>query len=37
MTEVTYEELLKRVTNPDDLNCLAWYYCFKDESELIPL
>lgn len=33
----TYEELLRRATNPDNLECYAWYYCFKDESELTPL
>lgn len=35
----TFDELLQRATDPEslELNCLAWYFCFKDVSELTPV
>jgi peroxiredoxin (alkyl hydroperoxide reductase subunit C) len=35
----TFDELLQRVTDPESvgLNCLAWYYCFTDLSQVTPL
>lgn len=35
----TLEEAIVRGTDPETLglNCLAWYYCFKDVSELTPV
>lgn len=33
----TLDEAIQRATNPEDMNCLAWWYCFKDFSELTPV
>ena len=35
----TFDEAIIRGTDPEalELNCLAWYYCFKDMSELTPI
>lgn len=35
----TLEEVIQHATDPESLglNCLAWYYCFEDMSELTPI
>ncbi|NLJ59210.1 MAG: peroxiredoxin [Tissierellia bacterium] len=35
----TLEETIQRATNPESLglDCLAWYYCFADVSQLTPV
>lgn len=33
----TLDEVIQRATEPEEMNCLAWYYCFKDFSELTPV
>jgi peroxiredoxin (alkyl hydroperoxide reductase subunit C) len=35
----TLDEVIERATDPEalEMNCLAWYYCFKDVSELTPI
>lgn len=35
----TLDETIERATDPEslDMNCPAWYYCFKDLSELTPI
>lgn len=30
----TYEGLLERVNDPKNMECLRWYYCYKDYNEL---
>lgn len=33
----TLDEAIERSLDPEDMNCLAWYYCFTDLSELTPI
>ena len=35
----TFDEVIERASDPEslDLNCLAWWYCFKDMSQLTPV
>lgn len=35
----TFDEVIERASDPEslDLNCLAWWYCFKDMSQLAPV
>ena len=35
----TLDEVIERAANPEalEMNCLAWYYCFKNVSELTPI